>query len=272
MLPYLILFIAGIVGGFIAGLIGIGGGIIYVLVIPIALRHLGISEAEIPQFTIANSLFAIFIASALVNAQHFKNKIYYREILLIGLFSSLASIVSLKFIVNTHYYSFFIYNLITLLFIIFLFINTILNINKNISLQAENSNALWFGVVGIIGGIISSLSGLGGGIVIIPFLSSFLNYDIKKSSIISSGVIMVTALVSTVYNLVELPSQSIETWSLGYIIFPISLTLIFGVILSTASGVYCARKFSSTQIIIIYSVFLLIVILKKSLELYELKF
>jgi len=140
------------------------------------------------------------------------------------------------------------------------------------SLKEENSNAFAFGVVGIIGGIISSLSGLGGGIVIIPFLSSFLNFDIKKASIISSGVIMVTALVSTVYNLVESPSQSIETWSLGYIIFPVALSLIFGVILSSASGVFCARKLSSTQITIIYSVFLLVVVLKKSLELYELRF
>ena len=272
MLPYLLLFIAGFAGGFIAGLIGIGGGIIYVLVIPAALHHLGVPPTEIAQYTIANSLFAILVASSLVNYQHFKQKIYVKELILIGTFSSISSILSLKYIVNTHHYTLFTYNLITLVFIIFLFINTIIKINRPLSSAMESPNTLWYPIIGILGGLISSFSGLGGGIVIIPFLVSFLHQDIKKSSIISSGVIMLTAFVSTIYNLWEKPVHQLPIFSLGYIVLPISLALIMGVLLTSTAGVAYSRKLSSSKITLIYSMFLFIVILKKTIELFNINF
>ncbi len=267
MLPYILLFVAGLAGGFIAGLIGIGGGIIYVLVIPAALHHLGVPTAEIAQYTIANSLFAILVASSVVNYQHFKQNIYLKELALIGLFSSLSSILSLKYIVNTHHYSLFNYNLITLIFLLFLFFNTIFKIKSKSVAKIENHNIYWYPIAGLLGGLISSFSGLGGGIIIIPFLSSFLNQDIKKASIISSGVIMLTSLVSTIFNLWENPTHQLPIFSIGYIVIPISITLIIGVLFTSKLGVKYSRKLSSPQIIIIYSIFLLIVILKKSIEL-----
>src|SRR5436190_15819848 len=74
------------------------------------------------------------------------------------------------------------------------------------------------GVVGMAGGSISALSGLGGGIVIIPILNSFMKIDIRKASSISSGVIMGTALMMTIYNLFEMPVHEFKAYSMGYII------------------------------------------------------
>lgn len=266
-ISYFLLFIAGLVGGFIAGLIGIGGGIIYVLVIPEALRLMGVPPIEVAQYTIANSLFVIFIASAMVNFRHFKVKIYVYEILTIGIASSIASLLSLKWFVNTHHYSLLTYNIVTLFFIVFLFCNTLIK-RKAIKITLPVAHlTLIFLLIGALGGIISSFSGLGGGIVVIPLLCSFMNMDIKKASIISSGVIMVTSLVSTVYNLLEIPKHQADIYQLGYIIFPIAIALILGVIITSGLGVRYAKKLSSQNITYIYSILLFLIILKKAFEL-----
>lgn len=267
VVSYLLLFIAGLVGGFIAGLIGIGGGIIYVLVIPEALRLFGVPPMEIAQYTIANSLFAILVASAMVNYRHFKVKIYVSEILSVGISSSIASLLCLKYFVNTHHYSLFTYNLVTIIFIIFLFFNTLIN-RRTIKLtHPETQQTSIFLLTGVLGGIISSFSGLGGGIVVIPLLCSLINMDIKKASIISSGVIMITSLVSTIYNLSESPKHQLDVFQVGYIIFPISCALILGVILSSGLGVRYSKKLSSQNITYIYIVLLFVIILKKAIEL-----
>lgn len=237
------------------------------LVIPEALRALGVPSAEIAQYTIANSLFAIFCASAVVNYKHIKVKFYSHEILVIGICSSIASLLCFRFVVNTHHYSLYNYNLVTLLFIILLFVNTLFKINRQKHTTEKLPNTYIFVGIGILGGIISSFSGLGGGIVVIPLLCSLMQFDIKKASIISSGVIMITSFVSTVYNICEMPLHPLPILHLGYIIFPIASALIVGVLLSSSYGVNWSKKLSSKTITYIYSALLFLIILKKSIEL-----
>ena len=69
---YSFLVLAGAVGGFVSGLIGIGGGIIYVFVIPYALPYFNIPEQWQAQFIIANSLAAILLGSVIANYVHYK--------------------------------------------------------------------------------------------------------------------------------------------------------------------------------------------------------
>jgi uncharacterized membrane protein YfcA len=47
---YLLLFLAGLAGGMISGLLGVGGGLIYILILPIAFSYIGIPNQEIAQY------------------------------------------------------------------------------------------------------------------------------------------------------------------------------------------------------------------------------
>ena len=73
---YILLFLLGVIGGFLAGLIGIGGGVMYVLILPYLLVQMGFPEAEIVQFTIANSLVGTLFASFSANVVLIKQKNY----------------------------------------------------------------------------------------------------------------------------------------------------------------------------------------------------
>jgi uncharacterized membrane protein YfcA len=264
---FLYLFIAGILGGFIAGLVGIGGGVVYIFIIPIALKYLNVPEREIAQYTIANSIFAILFASASANYILIRLKVFYKkEVIIISLLSILSSLLALKFIVNTSWYSIKAFNIIIVMLLLYMLYTTLWSANK-VSIFPVASLKRWkLSLLGVASGIIAALSGLGGGIVIIPVLNSFMRIDMRKASSISSGVIMLTAFTMTLFNLFEKPVHDFNAYSFGYIVFPISLTISLGVVLASPFGVKISRNLSSRTISYIYAAFLIIVILKKIIE------
>jgi uncharacterized protein len=269
MLPsFLYLFISGLLGGFIAGLVGIGGGVVYVLIIPIALHFIGAPIAEIPQYTIANSFFAILFASASANFMLVKHKMFFaKEVLIVSILAIVVSHLAIEFIVNTIWYSIELFNVILIILLLYMLYSTLLTAKKVYVTPLSGLNKWKLSITGAAGGFIAALSGMGGGIIIIPVLNSIMKVDIKKASSISSGVIMLTAFTITLHNLFEKPIYDFRFYSAGYIVFPIALSLSLGVIFASPFGVQVGRKLSSTTISYIYASFLIIVILKKAIEL-----
>ncbi len=268
MLSFLFLILAGILGGFIAGLVGIGGGIIYVFIIPIALRYMGVPEVEIAQYTIANSIFAIFFASSSTNYTLFKMKRFYpRPVVIIGSFSVISSLLTLKYIVNTDWYNVQKFNVVIILLLLYMLIFTLISARKHYDFPLEKIKIWQFGLVGIGSGVVASVSGLGGGIVVIPLLNSVMKAEIKKSSSVSSGVIMMTSLVMSLFSMLETPRYPFDHYNQGYIVFPVALALVVGVIYSSSYGVRMATRLKSKTISYIYASILAIVIVKKIIEL-----
>jgi len=268
MSPFIYLVLAGIAGGFLAGLIGIGGGVVYVFVIPIALKAMGVPDVEIAQYTIANSIFAIFFASATANYSLFKRGDFYlRPVIIIGGVSIMSSLLTLQFIVNTTWFSVREFNIAVIILMLFMLVYTLLNAKKEYNTPLDNLSILQFSLVGICSGFVASISGLGGGIVIIPLLNLVMKTDIKKATYVSSGVIMITSLSMTFFNMMETVRVPLEGHSLGYIIFPVGLLLSAGVVFSSPYGVKTAAKLSPKIISYIYATVLCIVIIKKIVEL-----
>ncbi len=268
MISFFFLLIAGILGGFMAGLVGIGGGIVYVFVIPIALRFMGVPDAEIAQYTIANSIFAIFFAATSANYTLIKmNNFYYRPVLIIGLFSVVTSLLTLQFVVNTAWFNVKIFNIVVISLLTYMLIFTLMNASKKFRVPLNKIKIWQFGLIGLSSGVVASVSGLGGGIVIIPMLNSLFKADIKKASSVSSGVIMITSLVMTLFSMSQTTRFPFQNYNLGYIVFPVGLALVAGVVFSSPYGVRTAAKLSPKTISYIYAFFLGIVIVKKVIEL-----
>ncbi len=268
MLSFFFLVLAGIIGGFMAGLVGIGGGIVYVFIIPIALRVMGVPDAEIAQYTIANSIFAIFFASSSANYTLIKmNNFYLRPVVIIGSFSVISALLTLAFVVNTDWYDVKKFNVVVILLLVYMLVFTLLNARKGYRFPLKKIKVWQFACVGLASGVVASVSGLGGGIVIIPILNSWMKTDIKKASSISSGVIMITSLVMTLFNMTEKTRFPFANYNLGYIVFPVGLALAAGVVFSSSFGVRTAAKLNPKTISYIYASFLGMVIIKKTIEL-----
>lgn len=260
------LFIAGLAGGFSAGLIGIGGGTIYIFIIPIVLDWLQVPDTATAQYTIANSFFVMFFASLAGNYSLAQRKqVYPSTTLVLGIPALLASLLVLVFFVNTPLYSRNMFNGIVIPLLTFMLYRTFITARSN-RVEKEKGGFWGQAFTGVSGGVISSLSGLGGGIVMIPLLNNLLKMDIKKAGAVSLGVIAITSLAMTVNNLLEAPLYDTGTYSIGYIIFPVAVPMTAGVLIGSPLGVRAKQRLSSKNISYIYAFFLLIVIVKKTWE------
>ena len=263
------LFLAGIVGGFFAGLLGIGGGIIYVLILPIALGHAGVPMSEMVQYTIANSILGTFFASASGNIQHVrKDDFYWKEVCLVSIPAIILAFITLFLVVYKPWYPKDIFNIIlvtVLFFIIYRAIARLQKIKKG-KQHFESKSRAAYTLAGGGSGIIASLTGLGGGAILIPALTLGLSIDMKKAKSISLGMIMFSSLFVTLLNMWKTPENGIEYWTKGYIVFPIAIPMALGVVLASPLGVKISHKLSSKTITLLFVIFLSAVIVKKLLE------
>ena len=150
-------------------------------------------------------------------------------------------------------------------FLIYLVISQFISLYRVKKVREKNS----VGVLAIgsaLSGGLSSLSGLGGGALLVPILNAALKMDIKKAKSISLVMIVFTSLSMTIVNLTADPT-GIYSYSLGYIVFPIAVPLAGGVIIASPVGVRVGQKVRPGVIKIIFVLFLLVVIVDKIMEL-----
>lgn len=264
---YILLFIMGMAGGFLAGLIGIGGGVMYVFILPYLLNHLGYPPDEMVQLTIANSIFGTFFAALSGNLALLKKKeVYWNQVLPIALAGSVVSVFLLHFYVNTPSYQKTEFNVVVIFLMLFIIWKTLSQVK--ITRTKDDEKNTGFGgnaLVGAGAGAVAALSGLGGGTIIIPVLNTGFHMTMQKAKSISLGVILITSFVLTIMNLSSTKDFGTETT--GYIVWPLALTLSLGVVLASPFGVMVARKMSGKTISYIFVAFVAIVIVDKLIQL-----
>lgn len=267
------LIAVGLVSGVLGGLLGIGGGIIFVTILPAVLLKMGVPESEMVEFTVANSLFATFFTTLSGNIRGaFYYKTDWRPILWLSASGVMVSILLLHFFVNTEFYSRTAFNglfLSVVGYMMFLLYQKQKNKNPLASEEESPNKPPVYKLLltGLAAGAISPLTGLGGGLILVPLLHSKLGYSIRQANFISLGCIGITALVSTLWNMSESTDVGVSSWQVGYIIFPVCLYLGAGGIAGAFFGVELNRKIPPPLIRIVFGVTLLIIFVRKILEL-----
>jgi uncharacterized membrane protein YfcA len=248
-LLFLLLAITGLAGGFLAGLLGIGGGLIYIAVLPEVCQALGVPSHLITQYTIANSLFATLIGSVAASITHLhRGVIQPKASVIIGLSAISTSICVLYFVVNTPFYSRKIFSGLVCLLLAYMILRGLFsgNLKEESNGSKSDKKKVWkYVLIGMLGGAVSPLSGLGGSILMIPVLRSWMHYDIKTAGVISLGVVFLQSLSSTIVNLRfdALPLPNVESW--GLIILPVALILGSTVAVASPIGASTSRRVKS---------------------------
>lgn len=268
---FIILFLFGSLGGFMSGFLGIGGGIIYVPILDYFLSKYFVNSNELVKAVLANSLFIIIFSAAVASYKQIKMGNFFLKETLQTMLPGIVSVIVLHTLINNGTWysrSVFLYFFLTML--VFVVVKMFMPTSKiNVNAEAQSSNYK-YNITGAFAGLVTAMSGLGGGVIMTPVFTEWIKLDIKKASAISTGVIFGFAIVIGILNLNAKPETYISNWQFGYIFLPIALPLIVGTFLFAQLGVKTAQKAKSQTIRITFASFASIILIKVIYEILSL--
>ena len=269
MIENLLLVIAGVIGGFIAGLTGLGTGIVMLGVVPIILARYGVPEHQLVSVIIANTIFSTLVSSFVNMITTIRQRMFFlKETLWVGFFATIFSFAVFETIVSSGFYSKQLFNSIIIGFMLVIILQTFRKLRLS-NVEAERVTNPKLAITGMLSGTVAGFTGLGGGAIIIPLLNLWQRVDIKKAKSISFAVIFIIALWLTMYNLFLGGWINIDG-SQGLIIFPMMLPLLIGVVIGSPVGVVVSQKMPSRTVTIIFMTAVSIVMIQKILDLVRL--
>lgn len=164
----LYLFIAGIFGGVLLGLLGVGMALVAVPVLTFALAYLGVPEALAPLVALATSMGIVTIGSISSVVAHNRlgniNWPVFRKIVPFSLLGVLAGSFLVTWLPAATL------RIIFAAFLVFVALRMLTG-HKPVSTEAPTSDNTYRAAGGAIG-VAGALIGAGGGVFMVPFLSS----------------------------------------------------------------------------------------------------
>ena len=242
--------------GFVAGLFGIGGGLITVPFLFYIFSFFEINQSYIMHLAVGTS-FAIIIPTAFVSVYtHYKFKAFdFDFVKSYGFFVVLGVIIGTLFASKLNTQSLLLFFSIIILF---LGLYLILLKEKQVKLQIKVSllNKIFFGFVS---GFISAPMGIGGAVMNVPILK-FFGYSINKAIGSSAAMGFLIALfgASGFYISGNLLNVNIPL-SLGFINIPAFLIFFPITAFMARIGAKTVHKINKTKVSFYFGIFLLMV-------------
>ena len=216
IVEFLIFGIVGIITGTMAGLFGVGGGLIIVPVMHFILTSNGIIESIAIPLSIGTALTCIIVTSSSAAYSH-----YQKGSLSLKRFAQLT--VGILF--GAGFGSSFVINvdseiLKTMLAVFVTIMSLRLFINVQMPKAKNEPNFLFFNLSGGVIGYLSSIFGIGGGIFSVPLLK-ISGMEMKKAVGTGAACAFPIALLSsTSYLLLGLNVSGLPEYSIGFIYIP----------------------------------------------------
>ena len=260
----LVLSIAASVAGFMAGLLGVGGGIIMVPALYYAFTVLDFDIATRMHISVGTSL-AIIVPTSIISAKtHMEHKaVDVNLVKSFGIFIVLGVIGGTFLAINLRTSDFILFfsimAFIVGLFFIF-FRDKFLENPKKIKDSIKN-------ISGVAVGFISVLLGIGGGSLMVPFMRTF-GYDIRKSIGTASAIGILIAISGTITMITggEIINNISSPYSIGYINLFGFIVFVPVTMLMARIGAKAVYKIDKKLLSKIFGSFLIIVSIRSFIE------
>lgn len=267
LLPLLAIAVtAGIFGGILAGLLGVGGGIVIVPALYLALSTAGMDPAITMQVAVGTSLATIVFTSLSSGYGHFKRGAidmdllklwapsllvgvvigallggYVSGLILVGVFATVAALVALDMIFRK---------------------------TKDEPTPRGFAKPIW-AVLGVVTGGLSAMMGIGGGTIGVPLLN-FLGYDIRRAVGTSAAIGFIIGLPgAVVYALTGLGAEGLPPFSLGYVNLAAAAIIIPLTSSFAHVGVKLAHSIPRRALRFAFGIFLMVTSLRMFIDLFE---
>lgn len=254
----LIALVIGFFNGIMAGLFGIGGGLVFVPALIILLPSLGVDNSSLYHSAIATSLLAGSFASISSFINHNKKKnVNINFGLLLSLGSMFTAILLPSFVVKVDASS--------LKYIM----STILTLAAlRLILEKDGSSGkivlhkYYLIFIGLLTGALSVFTGLGGGVIYVPVLAYLFSFDFKKAIGTSSLAVVFTMVSSSIAFALFTKGNPTGDYQIGFVNYLAGISLGIGAVFGAIYGVKLVFITSTKTLKRVFAGFLIIVILK----------
>ncbi len=257
---YLIIFLlVGMTAGIGSGLIGIGGGVIYIPFLYLLLPALGVPDDKLVFTAIATSLFTALFSSGSSFYNHVKLKnVDYKSALLLASGSIITCFFTPRIIVNLNP----VYPKIVLIFSLLVTIIKLLFDRNNIEPSGIKINNIYLFFFGALVGAIASSAGIGGGVFIVPILSFFFALPFKKAIGTSTFTVFLTLLVSSISYWIINTSGGGSHSAMGLINLTASLPMAAGAVVGARLGARLGYRISVKTVKTVFILYLIFAAVK----------
>ena len=236
MQEILIFLFFGALIGILAGMLGIGGGVISVPLLYFALQHDRFPPEAIIHSAIATSLGSTFITSCGSTWSHYRKR---------GILFHMLKWIAPGLIIGSSAGAFFssilpsdllrvVFGVVTLLLSLYFFLSWL----PPLRLSSKPNGTLVFWTLGI--GCMSTLLGIGGGIFMVPILLGY-QMPLKNAVAVSSLSTLLSALLGSIAFICLSPGPSPLPHTFGSIYIPGLCALGFSSLFTTPFGAHLSH-------------------------------
>jgi len=256
----ILLFATGAAVGFLSVLLGVGGGIVFVPAIDYYLSSHGFSGHLLVTAILANSLATIAFTGAVGSVKQFRMGNYFpREIALTSA-GGIGTSLTLSYLISTYpIYSKDMFNAFFATLLLLLVVRMVYH--KHAEVKDTKAPVEWKEVyylsVGALTGCVTALSGLGGGIIMVPILHQLMRLNLKVATSVSTGVITLLVLpVASYYALQPSPALTNQNQlMLGWLDVNVIVPLAIGSTLFAPWGVRTSHILPEGKTRMIFMIF-----------------
>ena len=284
---FLILLLCGSIGGFLAGLLGVGGGMLFIPVIHEYLNGYSLTTDEIVKYTLGNSIALVFISGVSGTFRQIKMGTWdWKQSLQIGIPVALSSLAMSYVITHGDWYNKQRFQTVFLGFLLLSIgnmifgkskaqkinspSNTNVELNDNpthISPTAKNQKTILLPtLVGILAGTVVSLIGLGGGIIMVPLFRMLLKKPMHQATSLSLSIVPILSISSLLQYTISQPIQPINPLQTGYLLWIILIPMMAGVMFFSSFGQKTAPRVPVLWLRVIFAVLSSIILVKTLIE------
>lgn len=261
LLEISLLFLGGAVSGFLAGFFGVGGGIILVPILLFYFQTTGVSSLVATHLAFGTSLLIVILTSLSSGVQYARNgHVVWKGVTYIGLMSVVGSVIGSQFAGSLQGKTL---RQIFAAVVVISALRLMMETRKPKQELLPEIQVPPLLVTGFFVGLLSSLAGVGGGILSIPVMHSILKFPLKKALGTSSVTIVITALAAGIgYVVTGWGNPLLPRYTLGYVDYVHALPIIVGAIPMATVGAKVANTTRVVKLKRIFAVFLLVVAVK----------
>lgn len=247
------LLLSGAVAGVLAGLLGIGGGVIIVPIVTLLFEDHGVPHGVAIKMALGTSLATIVVtAMTSVYTHHRKGAVEW------GLFRIMGPAVFIGSLMGAWLADIIPGELLYVAFIVFLFAISLQMATSRVSAHRGLPGRNGIAAVSTAVGVVSALMGIGGGAMHVPFLS-YCGVPVKRAIATAAATGLPLAVSATIgYIIGGLDEPGIPPASIGYVNLPVFGGVVAASLLFAPLGATLAHKLPDLLLRRLFAVFLFV--------------